>query len=119
MYAIRSYYVGVCIDTCHAFAAGYPVHTPEGFVSTFKEFAEVVGFEYLKGMHVNDSKKGLGSRVDRHDSYGDGLMGTSFYELLMQDTRFDNMPLILETPNEDRWPQEVAMLRKLAGDKIS
>ncbi len=110
--------VGVCIDTCHAFAAGYPVHTPEGFVSTFKEFAEVVGFEYLKGMHVNDSKKGLGSRVDRHDSYGDGLMGTSFYELLMQDTRFDNMPLILETPNEDRWPQEVAMLRKLAGDKI-
>ncbi len=102
--------VGVCIDTCHSFAAGYDLTTPEGFVSTFKHFDEVVGFSYLRGMHVNDSKKGLSSRVDRHDSLGKGLMGIEVFKLLMKDPRFDNIPLILETPEETIWKEEIAML---------
>jgi deoxyribonuclease-4 len=102
--------VGVCIDTCHSFAAGYDLTTPEGFISTFKHFDEVVGFDYLRGMHVNDSKKGLNSHVDRHDSLGKGLMGIEVFKLLMKDPRFDNIPLILETPEETIWKEEIAML---------
>lgn len=102
--------VGVCIDTCHSFAAGYDITTPAGFVSTFKHFDEVVGFGYLRGMHINDSKKGLSSRVDRHDSLGKGLMGIDVFKLLMKDPRFDNIPLILETPEETIWKEEIAML---------
>lgn len=102
--------VGVCIDTCHSFAAGYDLTTPEGFKSTFKHFDEVVGFSSLKGMHINDSKKGLSSRVDRHDSLGKGMMGIEVFKLLMKDPRFDNIPLILETPEETIWKEEIAML---------
>lgn len=106
--------VGVCIDTCHAYAAGYDLATDEGYAKTWQEFDRIVGFGYLRGMHLNDAKKGLNSRVDRHDSLGKGILGTRCFELLMQDTRFDNIPLILETPDEARWAEEIATLKKIA-----
>ncbi len=105
--------VGVCIDTCHAFAAGYDIRTKEEFDKVFKEFEEVVGFEYLKGMHLNDSKKELASRVDRHDSLGKGFIGKDAFSYIMQDDRFDNIPLILETPNPDIWHEEIKMLQSM------
>lgn len=107
--------VGVCIDTAHAFAAGYDIRTEVGFEETFEMFAEIVGFDYLLGMHLNDSKKELGSKVDRHESLGDGLIGWTPFELIMKDKRFDGIPLILETPNTERWPEEIAALKKMAG----
>ena len=106
--------VGVCIDTCHAYAAGYDLATDEGFAKTWQEFDNVVGFNYLRGMHLNDAKKGLNSRVDRHDSLGKGILGTRCFELLMQDPRFDNIPLILETPDENLWAQEIEWLYSMA-----
>lgn len=105
--------VGVCIDTCHAFAAGYDLRTELAFEQTFAEFDEVIGFGYLKGMHLNDAKKDLGSRVDRHDSLGEGFLGNKPFELIMQDSRFDHIPLILETPNEEIWAEEIALLKKM------
>lgn len=106
--------VGICIDTCHAFAAGYDISTKEGFEQTFEEFSNVVGFKYLKGMHLNDSKKELGSRVDRHESIGEGLIGLNGFRFIMEDKRFDDIPMILETPNTQRWPEEIRMLEGLA-----
>ena len=79
----------------------------------FDEFDKEVGFNYLRGMHLNDSKKGLGTRVDRHDSIGEGLIGKPFFEKLMKDPRFDNMPLILETPDETKWKEEITWLRSV------
>ena len=105
--------VGVCIDTCHAYAAGYDLSTDEGFARTWSEFDRIVGFQYLRGMHLNDTKKGLDSRVDRHEVLGQGILGKRCFELLMQDARFDNIPLILETPDESRWAEEIAWLRSL------
>lgn len=105
--------VGVCIDTCHAYAAGYDLATDQGFEHTWAEFDRIVGFKYLRGMHLNDAKKGLGSRVDRHDCLGDGILGKRCFELLMKDSRFDNIPLILETPDENRWAQEIEWLYSL------
>ncbi len=102
--------VGVCIDSCHAFAGGYDLATAEGYESTWAEFDRIVGFNYLRGMHLNDAKKGLNSRVDRHESMGAGEIGVGFFERLMRDIRFDNIPLILETPNEELWAQEIAQL---------
>lgn len=102
--------VGVCIDTAHTLAAGYDIKTPEGFTETFRHFDEVIGFSYLRGMHINDSKKDLGSRVDRHDSIGKGVMGIDTFRLLMDDPRFDNIPLILETPDESLWAEEIEYL---------
>jgi deoxyribonuclease-4 len=102
--------VGVCIDTCHSFAAGYDLSSEASFKATFQHLDEVVGLGYLKGMHINDSKKGLGSRVDRHDSLGKGTLGIEVFRWLMQDPRFDNMPLILETPEETIWKEEIALL---------
>lgn len=102
--------VGVCIDTCHAYASGYNVKTPDGFRETFARFDEIVGFKYLKGMHLNDSKKELGSRVDRHDNIGIGLIGEELFGIIMNDPRFDNMPLILETPEESVWEEEIKKL---------
>ncbi len=102
--------VGVCLDTCHTFTAGYDLLGD--YEGVFNEFEEVVGFQYLRAMHLNDSKKELGSRVDRHDSIGKGFIGFPFFERLMRDPRFDNMPLILETIDETLWPQEIAWLRE-------
>ena len=106
--------VGVCIDTAHTLAAGYDISTPEGFEETFRRFAVVIGFGYLRGMHVNDSKKALATRVDRHDSIGKGVMGLTLFRLLMGDPRFDNIPLILETPDESLWAEEIKMLYEMA-----
>lgn len=102
--------VGVCIDTCHAFTSGYDLKTPEGFTTTFKQFDEIIGFRYLKGMHLNDSKKELGTRVDRHDNIGKGFLGENVFRMLVNDKRFDNMPLILETPEESLWEEEIKKL---------
>ena len=107
--------VGVCLDTCHTFTAGYDLL--EDYEKVFNEFEEVVGFQYLRAMHLNDSKKALGSRVDRHDSIGKGFIGFPFFEKLMRDPRFDNMPLILETIDETLWPQEIAWLREQSESK--
>jgi len=105
--------VGVCIDTCHAYSAGYNIKTKAGFEKVFQEFEEVVGFRYLKGMHINDSKKELGSRVDRHDSLGTGTLGLEVFECIMNDSRFDDIPLILETPNEELWAIEIQILKNM------
>lgn len=102
--------VGVCIDTAHTFAAGYDLSTPAGFECVCHEFDDIIGFDYLRGMHLNDSKKALASRVDRHESLHGGLIGATVFELIMRDARFDNMPLILETPDETRWHDEIAWL---------
>ncbi|GAA5520677.1 deoxyribonuclease IV [Aliifodinibius salicampi] len=104
--------VGVCIDSCHVFAAGYDLSTEEGYQQMFKEFEEIVGFEYLKGIHLNDSKKELGSQVDRHDNIGEGKIGLNSFKLMMQDERLNEIPMILETPNTERWPQEIEMLKE-------
>jgi len=105
--------VGVCIDTCHAYSAGYDIKTKKGFEKVFREFEEVVGFEYLKGMHLNDSKKELGARVDRHDSLGTGTLGIEPFRFIMNDSRFDGIPLILETPNEELWAEEIRTLKSM------
>ena len=102
--------VGVCIDTAHTLAAGYEIRTVESFTDTFRKFDEIIGFSYLRGMHINDSKKELATRVDRHDSIGKGFMGLTTFELLMKDARFDHIPLILETPDESVWVEEIASL---------
>jgi deoxyribonuclease-4 len=106
--------VGVCIDTCHSFAAGYDLSTVDGFQQTFSHFDQVIGFSFLKGMHINDSKKGLNSRVDRHESLGKGALGIDVFRWLMQDPRFDDIPLILETPDEAIWKEEIALLYSFA-----
>ncbi|EOG1983575.1 TPA: deoxyribonuclease IV [Proteus mirabilis] len=103
--------VGVCIDTCHTFAAGYDLRTVEDCEKTFAEFDSVVGFQYLKAMHLNDAKSELASRVDRHHSLGQGNIGKIPFTYIMQDTRFDGIPLILETINPDIWPEEIAWLK--------
>ncbi len=103
--------IGVCIDTCHIFAAGYNISTEEGYYKTFRLFEEIIGFEYLKGVHLNDSKTPLGSRKDRHAPLGEGYMGFTPFKLIMNDPRFEGIPLILETPRPDRWPEEIKLLR--------
>ena len=109
--------VGVCIDTCHAFAAGYDLRTAEACDRTFAEFDRIVGFRYLRGMHLNDAMKPLGSRVDRHAPLGEGQIGTECFRYIARDARFDDMPLILETPDEERWPEEIALLKTFAGER--
>jgi deoxyribonuclease-4 len=103
--------IGVCIDTCHAFTAGYDLRTREAFEETFDRFGRVIGFEFLKGMHLNDSKKELGSRVDRHDSLGKGSLGLEPFRWIMADPRFEGIPLVLETPDESLWAEEIALLK--------
>lgn len=105
--------VGVCLDTAHTLASGYEIRTEEGFRDTFARFEEIIGFNYLRGMHINDSKKELATRVDRHDSVGKGVMGLKMFELLMNDSRFDGIPLILETPDESLWAEEIKLLYSL------
>lgn len=105
--------VGVCIDTAHAFAGGYDISTEQGFLDTFEKFGDIIGYDYLMAMHLNDSKKECGTKVDRHESLGDGHIGWTPFEMIMKDERFDGIPLILETPNPDRWPEEIATLKEL------
>lgn len=103
--------VGVCIDTCHAFAAGYDFRTPEALKETFDAFDRIIGFDRLKGLHLNDAKKELGSRVDRHDSLGKGLLGLDPFKRIMEDPRFEGIPMILETPDNTLWKEEIASLK--------
>jgi deoxyribonuclease-4 len=105
--------VGVCIDTCHSYSAGYDLKTTEGAARVFDEFDRIIGFSYLKGMHLNDTKKELGSRVDRHDVLEAGLLGMDVFSFIMNDERFDGIPLVLETPDETRWAEEIQLLRSL------
>lgn len=105
--------MGVCIDTCHAYSAGYDLATPEGYAATWKAFDEIIGKDYLKGIHLNDDKRELASHIDRHASIGEGTLGKDFFKRFMNDPRFDNMPIILETPNEIMWPEEIKWLYSL------
>ena len=105
--------VGVCIDTCHMFTAGYDIRTREAYDATWAEFDRIVGFNYLKGMHINDSKPDLGSHVDRHDSIGKGKIGVEPFGFIMNDPRMDDIPLVLETIDETIWAQEIALLYSL------
>ena len=102
--------VGVCVDTCHTYSAGYDLRSPEGYEKTWKEFDEIIGLSYLRGMHLNDDKRECGSHIDRHESIGKGTLGEEFFIRLVNDPRFDNIPLILETPDESIWAQEIAWL---------
>jgi deoxyribonuclease IV len=102
--------VGVCLDTCHSYAAGYDIKSEEGYNRTFSEFDRIVGLSYLRGFHLNDARKGLASRVDRHESIGKGDLGEEVFIRIMNDPRFDNMPIILETPDEEIWDKEIAWL---------
>ncbi len=103
--------VGVCLDTCHTFTAGYDFLTQ--YEQVFADFDSIVGFNFLRGIHLNDSKKPLGSRVDRHDSIGKGLLNLDFFKRFMNDSRFDNIPIIMETPDETIWSEEIALLRAM------
>ena len=102
--------VGVCIDTAHAYAANYDLKTPDGYEKTFSDFDRIIGLNFLMGMHLNDSKKELGTRVARHDQLGQGTLGRDAFERIMKDPRLNNIPLILETPEPDAWKDEIAML---------
>ena len=106
--------VGVCLDTCHSFAAGYDLRTKEACDATFAEFDRIIGFKYLRGMHLNDAMRPLGSHIDRHSPMGEGEIGIECFKYIASDPRFDNIPLILETPDEERWAQEIAQLREFA-----
>ncbi|USD65731.1 deoxyribonuclease IV [Vibrio sp. SCSIO 43136] len=108
--------VGVCIDTCHTFAAGYDLSSEDACRETFDEFDRIVGMHYLRAMHLNDSKTELSSRVDRHHALGKGHIGLSCFEFIAKDRRFDRIPLILETIEPDLWPQEITMLKKWSNE---
>ena len=105
--------IGVCIDTCHMFTAGYDIRTREAYDKTWNSFDEIVGRKYLMGMHINDSKPELGSRVDRHDSLGLGKIGWDAFKFIMNDDRMNDIPLVLETINEEIWAQEIQALYDL------
>ena len=109
--------VGVCFDTCHAFAAGYDLRTADACEAVFEAFDRIIGLSYLRGMHLNDSKKGLGSRVDRHHSLGKGVLGLEPFRWIMRNPLFDGIPLILETIDPDLWPEEIRLLRKMETER--
>jgi deoxyribonuclease-4 len=105
--------IGVCIDTCHAYSAGYDLASDEGYKKTWDNFDNIIGAKYLRGIHLNDDKRELGSRIDRHASIGEGTIGKEFFKRFVNDSRFDNMPIILETPNDTIWEEEIAWLYSL------
>lgn len=107
--------VGVCLDTCHTFTAGYDLINK--YDEVFNDFQNTVGFNYLRGIHLNDSKKEVGTKVDRHDSIGKGFIGSDFFVKMMNDSRFDNMPIILETPDETAWAEEIKWLYEVQNSK--
>ena len=106
---------GVCLDTCHAFASGMDLSTGEGYEKFWADFDRVIGLKYLRGMHLNDAKGVCGGRLDRHESIGKGNIGMECFRRLMRDPRTENIPLILETPDETLWSEEIALLRSFAG----
>ncbi len=105
--------VGVCIDTCHAYSAGYNLLAPDTYDQTWRDFDSIIGLKYLSAMHINDTKKEFGSRVDRHESIGKGFLGLEAFRMMMNDSRLNGIPLILETPNPDLWKEEIALLYSL------
>jgi len=105
--------VGVCLDTCHTFTAGYDLRTKKAFKATMDEFEKIVGFKYLSGMHLNDSKPDLGARVDRHQSIGKGKLGVEPFRFIMNDKRFDEIPMVLETIDDTIWAEEIKLLYSL------
>ena len=107
--------LGFCFDTCHVFAAGYDIRTPETYAATLSEFDRLVGIERLKCFHLNDSKKGLGERVDRHDHIGTGMLGLTAFANVLNDPRFVDVPMILETPKSEDMHEDVENLRVLRG----
>jgi deoxyribonuclease-4 len=111
--------VGVCIDTCHAFAAGYDLRTVEECEKTFRHFEDVVGFKYLRGMHLNDAKSEFNSRVDRHHSLGQGNIGNTVFSWMMRDARFEGIPMILETVDPEIWKDEIAWLKGEAAAEVA
>ena len=108
--------IGVCLDTCHTFVSGYDLRGAETCEKTFADFEQIVGFKYLKGMHINDSKTLFSSRVDRHAPLGAGEIGWNCFKYIMADARFDGIPLTLETTSSELWPEEIAELKRLAGE---
>jgi len=106
--------VGVCIDTAHIFAAGYDIRDENTFQKTMSLFENIIGIDYLKAFHLNDSKKEFGSRVDRHAGLGKGEIGWKAFEMIMSDKRFDDIPCILETPNPELWPDEINILKNFS-----
>lgn len=105
--------VGVCVDTCHTYSAGYDLRSEDGYAATWKEFDEIIGASYLRALHLNDDKRELGSRIDRHEEIGKGTLGLEFFSRIVNDPRFENIPLILETPNPELWPEEISLLYSL------
>ncbi len=106
--------IGVCIDTCHSFAAGYDLKSEEGYEKTMEAFERIIGFRYLRGVHLNDSKSLLGGHLDRHNSIGRGELGLEPFRRMMNDPRFDNVPMVLETIDETLWPEEIRLLYSFA-----
>ncbi len=107
--------IGVCIDTCHAFAAGYDLRSRQAYERTMSEFDRAIGYKFLSGMHLNDTKNELGVRKDRHESLGRGFLGLAAFENIMNDPNIDEIPLILETIDESIWAEEIALLRSMQG----
>ena len=107
--------IGVCIDTCHAFAAGYDLRSPQAYERTMSEFDRAIGYKFLSGMHLNDTKNELGVRKDRHESLGRGFLGLAAFENIMNDPNIDEIPLILETIDDSLWAEEIALLRSMQG----
>ena len=109
--------IGVCIDTCHAFAAGYDLRSPQAYERTMSEFDRAIGYKFLSGMHLNDTKNELGMRKDRHESLGHGFLGLAAFENIMNDPNIDEIPLILETIDDSLWAEEIALLRSMQGGR--
>ena len=109
--------IGVCVDTCHTYSAGYDLRSEDGYTKTWKDFDDIIGGHYLKALHINDDKRELGSRIDRHEEIGKGTLGLEFFRRLVNDPRFDDIPLILETHNPEIWPEEIALLYSLIDNK--
>ena len=107
--------IGVCIDTCHAFAAGYDLRSPQAYERTMSEFDRAIGYKFLSGMHLNDTKNELSVRKDRHESLGRGFLGLAAFENIMNDPNIDEIPLILETIDDSLWAEEIALLRSMQG----
>lgn len=106
--------IGVCLDTCHTYSAGYDIKSEAGYLQTMAQFDRIVGLHYLKGIHLNDSKKAPGSHVDRHESIGKGTLGLETFRRILKDPRLDTIPLILETPDESLWPEEILLLKNMS-----